>query len=256
MIEMRHRIRGRARWRIGTLYRNPPLGEKLEHALKDVAGIYLVRTRTVCASLVVRYDSGKLSVETLYGIIAPLAKGKPGTDEKIKAIEHVDRCRAVRSETERSRRAIRKMLQLAVRDAWVMVDGTEVQVAIEELRPGDLVIVHTGGKIPIDGTIETGEALLNEALITGKSEPAYKNAGDKVFAGSYVDTGKLTARARKVGGQTYLARIAALVEASLDQKAPLEQRADELAARLVRMGTGLTLLTLLVTRSVARAFTV
>lgn len=361
MMEMRHSIRGRVRWRISTLYRNPPLGEQLEHALTGVAGIHLARCRTVCASLVVRYDPEKLSVETLYGIIAPLAEEKPTAGQQIRAIEGVDRRRAVRPETkhawfprivsfvllsgylgyvlerqyiqkvpvaqsalsptgvvslaaaypllkdawrdafedrrftvnqflsvalligismgeaqtafeiiyvlrgaklleeyaaERSRRTIRKMLQLAIRDAWLMVDGTEVQVAIEELRPGDLVIVRTGAKIPIDGTVETGEALLNEALITGKSEPAYKNVGDKVFAGSYVDKGKMTVRARKVGGQTYLARIAALVEASLDQKAPLEQRADELAVRLLRMGTGLTLLTLLMTRSVARAFTV
>ncbi|MEA3276142.1 MAG: cation-translocating P-type ATPase [Pseudomonadota bacterium] len=361
MIEMRHRIRGRVRWRISTLYRNPDLGERLEDALKGVEGINLVRSRTVCASLVVRYDPGKLSAETLYGIIAPLAGKNPAASHKKESIECVGCRREVRPETkrswfrrigsfallsgylgyvlvreyiqkapvsqsalsptgivsvaaaypllkdawhetfeerrfavnqflsvalllgifmgevltafeiiyvlrgaklleeyaaERSRGAIRKMLQLAVRDALLLVDGTEVQVAIEALRPEDLVVVRTGGKIPIDGTIETGEALLNEALITGKSEPAYKNAGDKVFAGSYVDKGKLTVRARKVGGQTYLARIAALVEASLDQKAPLEQRADELAARLLRMGTGLTLLTLLATRSVTRAFTV
>ena len=156
----------------------------------------------------------------------------------------------------RSRRAIRKMLEVSVKDAHVLVDGVEIEMPVEQLQRGDLVVVRTGEKIPVDGDIEKGEALLDESSITGKSEAVYKEAGDAVFAGSYVDKGVLYVNALKVGGDTYLARIAALVEASLDQKAPLQHRADELAARLLKLGTLATLATLAITRSFPRAFTV
>lgn len=156
----------------------------------------------------------------------------------------------------RSRRAIREMLEVAVKDAHVLVEGREIETPIEALRRGDLVVVRTGEKIPIDGDIEKGEALLNEASITGKSEAVYKAVGDGVYAGSYVDKGVIYVHALKVGGDTYLARIAALVEASLDQKAPLQHRADVLAARLLKLGTLATVATLAITRSFSRAFAV
>ncbi|RNE88658.1 cation-translocating P-type ATPase [Marichromatium sp. AB31] len=156
----------------------------------------------------------------------------------------------------RSRRAIRRMLALSVKDAWVWVDGQELQVAVAELREGDRVVVRTGEKIPIDGVIEHGEAELNEASISGRSEPVFKQVGDAVFAGGYVERGVIRIRAERVGEATYLARMAALVDASLDQKAPVQQRADELAARLLRLGTLSTLATLVLTRSVERALTV
>ncbi len=156
----------------------------------------------------------------------------------------------------RSRRAIHKMLELSVKDARVLVEGAEIEVPLDTLQRGDLVVVRTGEKIPVDGDIERGEVLLDEATITRKSELAYKNAGDKVFASSYLDKGVLYVNALRVGGDTYLAHISALVDASLDQKAPLQERADELAARLLKLGIMLTLSTLLITRSFYRAFTV
>ena len=156
----------------------------------------------------------------------------------------------------RSRRAIREMLEVSVKDAHVLVDGVEVETSVEQLQRGDLVVVRTGEKVPVDGDIEKGEALLDESSITGKSEAAYKEVGEGVYAGSYVDKGVLYVHALKVGGDTYLSRIAALVEASLDQKAPLQHRADVLAARLLKVGTFSTVATLAITQSFSRAFAV
>lgn len=156
----------------------------------------------------------------------------------------------------RSRRAIHQMLEVSVKQAHLLVNGVETDTPIELLRSGDRVVVRTGEKIPVDGDIATGEALLDEASITGRSEAVYKGGGDRVFAGSFVSKGMITVNALKVGGETYIARIASLVEASLDQKAPLQHRADVLAARLLKLGTFSTLMTLLLTRSFSRAFSV
>jgi len=156
----------------------------------------------------------------------------------------------------RSRRAIRNMLEVSVKDAHLLRDGVEIEMQVEQLQCGDLVVVRTGEKMPVDGDIEKGEALLNESSITGKSEAVFKETGDSVYAGSYVDKGVLYVNALKVGGDTYLARIAALVEASLDQKAPLQHRADVLAARLLKLGTLATHATLAISHSCPRAFAV
>ncbi|WP_058555134.1 cation-translocating P-type ATPase [Thiohalocapsa sp. ML1] len=158
--------------------------------------------------------------------------------------------------SERSRRAIRDMLALAVKDAWVLVDGAEVAVPVADLTRGARVVVRTGEKIPVDGRVEDGEGEVSEAVISGRAEPIYKTPGEHVFAGSYLEQGRLVIRAESVGDATYLARVAALVDASLDQKAPLEQRADVLAARLLKLGTVMTVATLVLTQSITRAFTV
>lgn len=93
-------------------------------------------------------------------------------------------------------------------------------------------------------------------MITGPAEPVLKCVGDHVYAVSYLEQGVIQVRAESVGEQTYLARIAALVDAALDQKAPLQQRADALAARLLRLGSLMTIATFVLTRSLSRAFTV
>ena len=157
---------------------------------------------------------------------------------------------------ERSRRAIRAMLALSIKDVWVLIDGKEVRAPVVELTPGALVVMRTGEKIPVDGQVEEGQAEVSEAVITGRADPVLKTQGDHVYAGSSLEQGTLRVRAESVGEQTYLARIAALVDAALDQKAPVQQRADALAARLLSLGTLMTIGTLILTRSLTRAFTV
>ena len=157
---------------------------------------------------------------------------------------------------ERSRRAIAEILQVAAKDTYMLVDGVEVQIPVDQVQIGDTVAVHTGEKIPVDGVVLKGEALVDEAHITGRAEPEVRKPKDQVFAGTIVQQGVIFVRAEKVGDETYLCRILHLVEDSLTNRAPVEKQADVLAVRLFRLGVVATLGTLLLTADPLRAFTV
>ncbi len=157
---------------------------------------------------------------------------------------------------ERSRREIHKLVELDVKNAYVLVDGLELEVALSDVREGDTVVVRSGEKIPVDGVVVFGMAEVDEALINGRSEPAVREEGDGVFANTLVEKGRIGIRVSAMGGNTYIARVLAKVEASLAQKSPSEIAADKLASRLLRLGTVLTAGTFLLTGSVLRAFSV
>lgn len=158
--------------------------------------------------------------------------------------------------TERSRRAIRGILQVTEKDTYILADGVEVRIPVNQVQPGDTVVLHTGEKIAVDGEIIKGEAMIDEAPITGRAEPAARVKGEQVFAGTFVRQGVIFVTARQVGDRTYLARILRMVEDSLENKAPIEGVADQLAQNLIKTGFTVTLATLILTRSVWRAFTV
>ncbi|QCQ22592.1 heavy metal translocating P-type ATPase [Desulfoglaeba alkanexedens] len=157
---------------------------------------------------------------------------------------------------EQSRRAISEILQVATKDTYILVDGVEVQVPVDQVQKGDLLIVHTGEKIPVDGIVERGEALVDEAHITGRAEPELRSTGDRVFAGTIVQKGVIVVSAEKVGDDTYLCRILHMVEDAIENRAPAEKQADVLAGRLFRLGAFATVTTLLLTADPLRAFTV
>jgi cation-transporting P-type ATPase C len=91
--------------------------------------------------------------------------------------------------TERSRRAVRDILQVTEKEAYILVEGVEVNVPVQQVRPGDTVVLHTGEKIAVDGVIVKGEALIDESPINGRSESVLRQKGDQVFAGSFVRQG-------------------------------------------------------------------
>ena len=156
----------------------------------------------------------------------------------------------------RSRRAVSEILQVTSRDTFICVDGKEVEVAVDQVRVNDLVVLHTGEKISVDGEIESGRALIDESPINGRSEFILREPGDRVLAGTLVREGVIYVRADKVGDQTYLARVIHLVEDALETQAPIQGAADKLALRLLKLGGTLTLGVLVVTASFWRAFTV
>ncbi|BBO84051.1 copper-translocating P-type ATPase [Desulfosarcina ovata subsp. sediminis] len=158
--------------------------------------------------------------------------------------------------TERSRRAIRDILDVTEKDTYILVDGVEVSVAVDRVQPGDTVVLHTGEKIAVDGRVVRGGALVDEASITGMSEPVAKTDGDTVFAGTFVRQGVIYVCAEAVGDRTYLSRILRMVEDSLETRAPIEGVADRLARNLVKTGFAVTLATLVITGSLWRAFAV
>ena len=129
--------------------------------------------------------------------------------------------------------AIRRLWGLRPKTALVIQQGREIEVAIEDLRVGDLIAVKPGGRIPVDGEIIEGYSSVDESVITGESIPVEKNSGDTVIAGSINKHGAFVFRAQKVGKETTLAQIIKLVENAQMSKAPIQELADKIASIFV-----------------------
>jgi len=122
--------------------------------------------------------------------------------------------------------AIKKLMGLAPKTAIVIQEGKEVEVPIDEVEIGDVILVKPGEKIPVDGEVLDGHTAIDEAMLTGESIPVDKKAGDKVYAASINTNGMIRFKATKVGGDTALAQIIKLVEDAQSSKAPIAQMAD------------------------------
>ncbi len=130
---------------------------------------------------------------------------------------------------ERSRRAVRQLLDLAPRTVAVLRDGREYSIPRDDVVRGDLVLVRPGGRVPVDGTVINGRADVSEAPVTGESRLIGKGPGDALFAGSLAQDGTLTVRAEGVGPDTTLARIAAMIEEAQSRQAPVARLVDRFA---------------------------
>jgi cation-transporting P-type ATPase C len=157
---------------------------------------------------------------------------------------------------DRSRRAIRDVILGRPQNAYLLVDDVEVQIPVTRIRMGDILCVHNTEKIPVDGRVVDGEALVDESHITGRAEPELRKVGEKVFSGTIVQQGFLHIKAEKVGNQTYLAKVARTVEKALAKRAKVEKQADKLASRLVILGTATSAATLIFTKSVTKTLAV
>jgi Cu+-exporting ATPase len=134
---------------------------------------------------------------------------------------------------ERSRGALRELQELVPTTVRVLRQGTEVEVPVSEVRPGDLFRVRPGGRVPVDGRIREGRSTLNEALLTGEGVPVERAPGDRVLAGTINGSGLLTVEATRVGQDTLLAQIGQLVAEAEVSRVPLKQLADRIAAIFV-----------------------
>ncbi len=148
--------------------------------------------------------------------------------------------RAARS---RASASVRRLLELRPRVASVVTDGCEVETPCENLAPGDRVIVRPGDRVPADGVVDTGRALVDESMVTGESAPVPKDVGDRVIGGSVSRGGVLVCKLDRVGRDTVLSQIARMVEQSLTSKAPVQRVADRAAAVFVPAVTAAALLT-------------
>jgi cation-transporting P-type ATPase C len=157
---------------------------------------------------------------------------------------------------DRFRRAIRDIILVKPQNAFMLVNGSQVEIPVTRIRSGDILCVHNTERIPVDGSVVDGEALLDESHITGRTEPELRRIGDKVFAGTTIQQGLLHIKAEKVGDQTYLAHVAQIVDKALVERAQVEKQADKLAARLVMLGTGAVATTLIFTKSFAKTLAV
>lgn len=129
--------------------------------------------------------------------------------------------------------AIRKLMSLQAKVARVIRNGQELEIAADEVLPGDIVIVRPGESVPVDGTVVDGYSAVDESMITGESIPVEKRTGDPVIGGTINKTGSFRFEATKVGKETALAQIIKLVEDAQASKAPIQKLADWVAGHFI-----------------------
>lgn len=139
--------------------------------------------------------------------------------------------------------AIRALMGLAPKTAHVVNGNSIEDVPIATLQKGDTIEIRQGEKVPVDGIVTTGEAYIDESMITGEPTPALKKTGDNVFAGTIVKQGSLRFSARKVGADTMLAQIIKMVQEAQGSKAPVQRVVDKIALIFVPVVLGLAVLT-------------
>ncbi len=150
--------------------------------------------------------------------------------------------------------AIRKLLDLRPDTASVVRDGEESHIPVEQVKPGDLLVVRPGGRIPVDGEIQSGSSSVDESMLTGEPMPVDKSPGDSVTGGTINKDGILRFEATRVGSDTALARIVQLVQAAQGSKAPIQAVADRVAAWFVPAVIAAALVTFIVWLLLTAAF--
>ena len=146
-----------------------------------------------------------------------------------------------------------RSMALNVDKVWVRSQGTEVLVPLTKVRSGDEVVVRSGNMIPLDGTVLEGEAMVNQAALTGESMPVRKVEGSTIYAGTVVEEGECVFVAKAEGGSNRYDKIVAMIEESEKLKSSTENRALVLADKLVPWCLGATVVTYLLTRNATRA---
>lgn len=142
--------------------------------------------------------------------------------------------------------AIKALIGLRSRTATLITDGEEREVPIEDVRVGDLIRVTPGEKVPVDGTVIAGESSVDESMVTGEPVPVFKGPGSTVIGGTINTNGVLTIRAQKVGKETVLARIIALVEDAQASRPPVQRIADRVVVYFIPVILAIATLTFLV----------
>ncbi len=150
--------------------------------------------------------------------------------------------------------AIKTLMHLSPKVALVVRDGKEMQVPIDQVMPGDRVLVRPGERIPVDGSVAEGISSVDESMITGESLPVEKRKGDRVYAGTINAKGSFSFAAEKVGRETTLAHIIKLVEEAQGKKAPIQRFADRVSAVFVPVVLGIAFLTFVVWLLVGQGF--
>lgn len=149
-----------------------------------------------------------------------------------------------------------RMLSLNVEKVWIKKNDQEILVAASAVKKGDLIVVHMGNVIPLDGTVIEGEAMINQAALTGESVPVRRSSEDSVYAGTVLEEGEITLRVEKTGGSSRFEKIVTMIEASEKLKSSLEGKAEHLADQLVPYTFAGTGLVYLLTRNVTKALSV
>ncbi len=149
-----------------------------------------------------------------------------------------------------------RTMSLNVSKVWLKTEDQEILVPVSDIKEGDRVVVHMGNVIPFDGLVTDGEAMVNQASLTGESVPVRKNIESSVYAGTVVEEGEVTVKVKEVGGSSRFEKIVTMIEESEKLKSASEGRAEHLADRLVPYTLAGTGLVYLFTRNVTKALSV
>ena len=149
-----------------------------------------------------------------------------------------------------------RSMSLNVSKVWLITEDSEVQVGTDEIKPGDRVRIHMGTVIPFDGIVTEGEAMVNEASLTGESMPVAKHESSYVYAGTVMEEGELTIRVKETSGSTKFEKIVTMIEETEKLKSAVESKAEHLADRLVPYTLAGTALTYALTRNVTKALSI
>ena len=149
-----------------------------------------------------------------------------------------------------------RSMSLNIEKVWMKREDAEVLIPISDIEAGDMIVVHMGNVIPLDGTVAEGMATVNQASLTGESEPVKKEQDSYVYAGTVLEEGELTIQVRKVAGATRFEKIVTMIEDSEKLKSSVEGKASHLADALVPYTFAGTVLTYLLTRNVTQALSI
>jgi Cu+-exporting ATPase len=133
----------------------------------------------------------------------------------------------------RASQAIRKLLELGAKTATIIEDGEEKELAIEDVQPGDIMLVKPGEKIPTDGEIVEGKTTVDESMATGESMPVERTKGDEVIGATVNQNGLIKVKATKVGKDTFLSQVVKMVEEAQGTKVPIQEFADKITGIFV-----------------------
>ncbi|MBI5441036.1 MAG: cadmium-translocating P-type ATPase [Deltaproteobacteria bacterium] len=214
-----------------------------------LVGGYPVFRKVVLATL-----RGQVVSHTLMtlGALAALAVGQWATAVVVVFFMRVGDY-AEQFTAERARRAVKDLTALAPRTARVERGGEEAEVPVQEVRPGEVVVVRPGEKIPVDGEIVAGRATIDQSSVTGESMPVEVRTGSSVFAATIALLGSLRVRATHVGADTTFGRVIKLVEEAEGSRADVQRIADKFSAYYLPVVSLLALLTLLLRRDTLSA---
>ena len=182
-----------------------------------------------------------------------LARGNYFTATTISSLLSIGEGLEEQSE-QRSAALLKNLLRPQVDNVWVMRDGVEISIPLEEVEVNEFAVFGPGESIVIDGTVEEGEASVNQSSISG--EPVHCQPGDTVVSGSVIEEGRLVVRVEKTGSETSVARIGRFIDQSLQSQSNRQSKSSELADKLVPVTIGLSGLTWLTTRNTSRVASV
>ena len=207
-----------------------------------------------CENVYKNYQTGKLEVPVLdaTAITVSMLRGDFATASSVMFLLGIGEILEEWTH-KKSVDDLARTMSLNVDKVWTIRGGQEVLLSVRDVEKGDEIVVRTGGMIPLDGTVVGGEAIVNQASITGESMPVRKAEGSYAYAGTVVEEGECTIRVEKTSGSGRYDKIVEMIEASEKLKSATEDKASHLADRLVPYSLGGTILTYLVTRNVTKA---